>query len=178
MLFFNRIIPDRFFRLLGFCLATGFAANAAADAPLKVALTVPDLDADPYHRPYVAIWIETPERDGLKTLVLWHYQEDDTWLKDLRQWWRKLGRGNRESVDAISGATRRPDHYEITWDGRDKEGSLLPSGEYLLNFEVVREEGDRTYYRETIQLGKAGTIKLPANNELGEITITLTASGG
>lgn len=34
-------------------------ANAAE---LEIELTLPDLDVQPYHRPYVAVWLETPER--------------------------------------------------------------------------------------------------------------------
>lgn len=171
----------RFFILAFVCHAL-FASPVFAEdnsklkdkTALEIELTVPEINAEPYHRPYVAVWIETLERDGVITLALWSYQDDDTWLKDLRQWWRKLGRSG-EKMDGVSGATRRPDAYQIVWDGRDKNGELLAAGDYFLNIEAAREEGDRTYQRENITLGKSAELTLPANNEIGQITIKVNA---
>jgi hypothetical protein len=71
-------------------------ANVSANE-IKIVLELPKLDVDPYHKPYIAIWIETPDRKAINTIALW--VEKDTWFKDLRQWWRKIGRANASSLD-------------------------------------------------------------------------------
>lgn len=148
-------------------------ASANAKSSVVVTLTVPKLDVDPYHKPYIAVWVETPSREGIITLAVWH--EKDTWLKDIRQWWRKLGRAAEENLDGVSGATRKPGTYTVEWDGKDQQGNPLPAGEYLINVEASREEGGRSYARENIQLGQSSRQVVAADNELGEIIIEVNA---
>ena len=111
-------------------------ANAAE---LEIELTLPDLDVQPYHRPYVAVWLETPERKHVTTVALW--VEKAEWFKDLRQWWRKAGKSDA-NFDGVTGATKRPGTYTINWNGTDLDGKAVTAGKYLLNLEVVREEGE------------------------------------
>src|SRR5690606_33055924 len=73
--------------VLYFCFVV-FSLSAKADE-LDIQIEIPAIDASPYHRPYVAIWLETTEREGVETIAVWHEQEE--WLRDMRQWWRKLG---------------------------------------------------------------------------------------
>jgi hypothetical protein len=160
-------------RYLLFCLVVLGGLTQAHAASLEVELEVPKLDADPYFRPYVAVWLETPERKPVATLSLWYQvetakgQEDGTkWLKDLRQWWRKLGRASGGKVDGVTGATRRPGVYAINW-----QDSSLGDGEYLLNFEAAREDGGRSYQRVPINFAEPETLTIPADNELGLISI-------
>lgn len=145
------------------------AGSAIADST-KVSVNIPEIDANPYHKPYVAIWVETQDRQPIRTLALW--VEKDTWFKDLRQWWRKIGRSAGDSLDSVTGATRVPGTYEITWDGRDADGKALAKGQYLIHVEASREEGGRSYQRSVIELGKANNIRIEADRELGEILIT------
>ena len=139
-----------------------------AEQRVKVQLTQPELDVNPYHRPYVAVWVETPEREPIKTLAVWH--EQDKWLKDLRQWWRKIGR-DLQGLDGNSGATEKPGIYTIYWDGKDSKGKTLPNGEYLINIEAAREEGGRSYMRERIHLGSESEIIVAAEAEIGPVRI-------
>lgn len=140
-----------------------------AGVSVEITVELPKLDVDPYHKPYVAVWLETPNRKGVTTIAVWHGK--DTWLKDMRQWWRKLGRAGKETLDGISGASRKPGVYTIQWDGKDSAGNAVPNGEYLLNVEASREEGGRSYSRQKIQLGSEQVHVLKADLELGEITI-------
>ncbi|SMF39846.1 Hypothetical protein SAMN02745866_02575 [Alteromonadaceae bacterium Bs31] len=132
---------------------------------IDIKLNLPKLDAHPYHKPFVAVWLETKERSAIETIAIWY--DDAEWLKDLRQWWRKLGRKQHASsqLDGISGATQKPGVHHIEW-----QGSLLEDHAYL-NFEVVREEGGRSYHRELIQLKTTGSYTVKEDHEFGEIEI-------
>ncbi len=140
---------------------------------IDIEINIPKLNVGTYHRPYVAIWLETEKRKGLHTIAVWHEKED--WLKDMRQWWRKLGRKNTETYDATSSATRRPGSYHINWNALDKKGNAFPAGEYYLSFEAAREAGGRDYLRQKISLGhnKAQQYTLKGKVELGNIKISI-----
>lgn len=150
--------------------AVFFLSSVVIASEIKIQLNVPRLDVDPYHKPYIAIWLETPDREAIGTIALW--VEKDTWFKDLRQWWRKIGRTAGGSLDGVTGATRLPGRYSIVWVATDQKGEALPAGEYLINFEASREEGGRSYVRKKITLGEHNSIHVAGSNELGEISIT------
>lgn len=171
---------------------------------LTVSIEQPRLDASPYHRPYMAVWLENSSRKGVVTLALWREQSD--WLKDLRQWWRKLGRsgysqghyrieeldsaisdgieadGNTlNHLDGITGATRKPGVYSLSFDTKDlianaNANASAKKGEYYLNVEASREEGGRDFIRQKIQLGSGQslTYEKSGQGELSAIKITIT----
>lgn len=140
---------------------------------LDIEFTIPSLDVDPYHRPYVALWLETTKRQGIYTIAVWHEKED--WLKDMRQWWRKLGRKKPESYDAVTAATRKPGKYKIQWNTKGSNGNSIPEGEYYLCLEAAREAGGRDFLRQKIILGNSTpqTYSLKGDIELGTINITI-----
>ncbi|WP_405633362.1 DUF2271 domain-containing protein [Pseudoalteromonas sp. Ld20] len=144
----------------------------AAQAELEIEITLPDLDVQPYHRPYVAVWLETPERKHVTTLALW--VEKAEWFKDLRQWWRKAGKSDA-NFDGITGATKRPGTYTINWHGKDLANNAVKPGKYLLNLEVVREEGGRDYTRVAIDLTNDGKITIDGTNEYSQSFVTIIA---
>ncbi|WP_462146353.1 DUF2271 domain-containing protein [Pseudoalteromonas gelatinilytica] len=146
--------------------------SLAKDAKLTVEFTLPELDVSPYHRPYVALWLETPERKHVTTIALW--VEKAEWFKDLRQWWRKAGRSN-DNFDGVTGATKRPGTYTIEWQGKDLKGNPVKPGSYLLNVEVVREEGGRDYTRVEIDLTKDGKVTIKGEKEFATSFVTITS---
>lgn len=156
-------------------LLFGVIVNVSANAAkvdLTIELQLPDITADPYHKPYVAAWLETPKRKGVHTFLFWAEQEE--WFKDLRQWWRKIGRKKKPNYDAVTGATRKPGVYSIHWNGTLIDGSQIKPGEYVLHFESVREQGSREYLRQKITIGgKPQTFILDGQTELGRIAITI-----
>lgn len=96
----------------------------------------------------------------------------DEWLKDLRSWWRKVGRYDRELVDAVTSATRPAGEYRFVWDGLDDSGNRVEQGEYTFYVEVVREHGGRNYLREKMTLAEADfTQHLKPTEETGDIRI-------
>lgn len=141
---------------------------------MTIKFEIPALDVSPYHRPYVAIWLETPKRKGVHTIAVW-YEKDD-WLKDLRQWWRKLGRKDAAAYDATSGATRKPGSYKVHWNGLDQNQQPITAGEYFLNLEASREAGGRDFVRQKIRWGEPGEpqqFELQGDLELGNIQIII-----
>jgi len=145
---------------------------------LTLNVEIPDLDVDPYYRPYIAVWLETSERKPVETLALWYQLPSETatedgrkWLKDLRQWWRKIGRQDGEALDAVTGATRKPGNYPIQWDY-----SKLVAGEYFMHVEASREEGGRSFKRLPVRINDDLSLSLEKNiiesdGELGKISV-------
>lgn len=149
-------------------------SSKSSDAQeLSIKLEIPTISTSPYHKPYIAVWIETPKRKGVHTLAFWKEQSD--WFKDLRQWWRKIGRKNAPNFDAATGATRKPGIYTLFWDGSTNTGEKIPNGDYVLHIESVREQGSREYIRQTFTFGlnQPQHYVLQGKAELGSITISI-----
>jgi hypothetical protein len=151
-------------------------------APLSQAETVtiefqlPQLNTSQYQRPFVAVWVEQKgQRQAVKTISVWF--DDKKWLKDIRRWWRKAGRYD-QAVDGVTGATKPPSSYNLTWDGSNIQGQPLPAGEYTLYLEAVREHGNRTLLKQKIMLGtdELQTYTLEAGDELGVVSIQVGKS--
>ena len=140
---------------------------------LNVEIEIPAIKANPYHKPYIAVWVETQKRKGVHTLAFWKEQPD--WFKDLRQWWRKIGRSKSPDYDAVTGATRKPGKYLLNWDGTLVSGKALAAGNYVLHIESVREQGGREYLRQKFSFGKGQrqSFTLQGKTELGKINITI-----
>lgn len=155
-------------------LLASLAFFASSPLEIRVSVEVPQIEARPYHKPYVAVWLETLDREGVTSLAVWH--EKDDWLKDLRQWWRKLGRSG-PAYDAISGATRQPGIYNLVWNGQTPSLKGLKPGAYYLNVEAAREQGGRDFVRQKIEIGAgAQTYRLKGELELGTIIIEIGGS--
>ena len=157
--------------LLTLCVALPCLAKAIPEeAEMNIKFVLPNVEASIYARPYVAVWIEDMQRTPIRTVQLWVGQ--DEWLKDLRSWWRKVGRNDRKVVDAVTSATRPAGEYNFTWDGLDQQGKRVMEGEYTLYVEVVREHGGRNYLRQKLQLSDENfTVQLKATEETGIITL-------
>lgn len=152
-----------------FLLAGLFVQRVQAnEVQLNIDIELPAIEAYPYHRPFVAVWLETENRQPLQTIAIWY--DDAEWLIDLRQWWRKLGREqySQSQLDNLSGATRKPGRHPIVWQGRSETTTAF------LNVEVAREEGGRSYHRQLIELDKTHTYTIDGSHELGQVVIRVT----
>ena len=126
-----------------------------------------------YHPPYVASWIENSQGKPVRTLLLW--REQAKWLKDIRRWWRKVGKKDAELVDAITSATRITGKYPLSFLAENDEKASLQKGKYTLFIEVVRENGGRAIIRQPFSLnGEKATFTLAATNETDEIKFSVT----
>lgn len=155
--------------LLPVLLVSSMMATTVQAQTVDVELQLPAINSSQYKRPYVAVWVERKgERRALTTLAVWH--EDKKWLKDIRRWWRNAGRYNAD-VDGVTGATRAPGTYKLSWDGKGRNGETL-SGEFLLCLEAVREHGNRSLIKQKFRFGDgAQTYTIAAGDELGPVTV-------
>jgi len=146
------------------------AKPVPSSAYMDIELILPNVVTSIYARPYVAVWIADTEGKSVRTIQLWVGK--DEWLKDLRSWWRKVGRNDRAVVDAVTSATRPAGKYRFSWDGLDEQGERVEQGQYTFYVEVVREHGGRNYLRQKLQLEEQSfTHRLEPTQETGQITI-------
>lgn len=168
--------------LLPMILLTGAAgpcgADAARAAELEVSIEIPQLDVAEYHRPYVAVWLENADRTEIANLAVWYdvkkpNREGETWLKDLRQWWRRSGRELDLPIDGVSGPTRPVGQHRLSFRQDAPQLSALEPGEYRLVVEAAREVGGR----EMIQIPlhwppqEAVAASAAGSRELGTVTL-------
>lgn len=156
-------------------LLVGVSANAS---DLVVSVEVPALDVAEYHKPYVAIWIEN-EKGESTNLAVWYQLEErgkvsekgEEWLKDMRQWWRRIGRETDMPVDGVSGATRAPGKHVVTFvEGKAPLGKLK-KGNYVLMIEAAREVGGRELVKVPFTWPAVAEQSAKGGKELGEVRV-------
>jgi len=155
-------------------------AIQAQAADLNVTVEVPRLDVAEYHKPYVSTWIEREDGSVVTTLSVWYdtkmkNDEGQKWLKDMRQWWRKVGREGNAPLDAVSGATRGPGSYTLNFSAGKAPLGKLDAGNYKLVVEAAREVGGREVVSVPFQwpASKAGTLSASGKTELGSVSLEL-----
>jgi hypothetical protein len=170
-------------RLTLLSAAVGAAAAPAASAKaaqLAVSVELPRMTVAEYHRPYVAMWIETPDQTAVKTLAVWYEvnkkggEPATTWLKDMRQWWRRAGRSLEMPADGVSGPTRAPGRHQMVF-GPAQLGGLKP-GSYNLVVEAAREVGGREVVKAPFAWPPAGggkTSTAKGASELGAVSVAV-----
>lgn len=145
--------------------------SALAQAELEVQVELPKIETGTYHRPYVAVWIENEQQQPVRLVEAWLEKPD--WIKDLRRFWRKLGRSEPQLVDAKTGATKGPGSYKVRWDGKDEQGKAVAPGTYVLFVEAAREQGGRNLAKQAFKWdGSAVQVEIKASKELGKIQLT------
>ena len=147
------------------CASSALTAEAAE---LQIDVSIPQVTQGEAHWPYVAVWIETPQEQPVRLVEIWRQKPD--WLKDLRRFWRKMGRSDKALVDARTGATKGPGTYRLVWNGQDNQGAGVAPGTYVLVVEAARENGGRNMVKQAFEWnGTAVDFTIPAGSELGAI---------
>lgn len=161
-------------------IAPGLACSVASAGELTATIEIPRLNVSEYHRPYVAAWIETPGRDVAANLAVWYDVEmrggeGETWLKDLRQWWRKSGRSLDLPIDGVSGPTRPVGTHDMSFAVSDEPLASLADGEYFFVVEAAREVGGRELIRVPFNWSSSAQTDASVNGEreLGAITLKI-----
>lgn len=145
--------------------------TAVAQQQLEIQIELPKIETGTYHRPYVAVWIENEQQQPVRLIEAWLEKPD--WIKDLRRFWRKLGRSEPELVDAKTGATKGPGSYKVRWDGKDEQGKAVAAGTYVVFVEAAREQGGRNLAKQAFKWdGSAVQIEIKASKELGKIQLS------
>ncbi len=155
------------------------ARSAAADSlELCLKFEINHPEGGRYLRPYVAVWIEDREAFPVRTLLLWLLAppKGERWISDLRRWSR--GDQMRRLVDpqdlvaTISGATRNPGEYSVTWDGKDDHGQPVKPGTYTLYLEAAREHGTYQLMKHEFSVGGTEfTAAVKGNEEIKGATL-------
>lgn len=159
-----------------------FFISSANASEITVSIEIPTLDVAEYHKPYVSVWIENKKGEST-SLAVWYQLEErgqksdkgEEWLKDMRQWWRRIGRDTEMPVDGVSGATRAPGKHTVTFaEGKAPLGKLK-SGDYVLVVEAAREVGGREVVKVpfTWSTKAAAEQRAKGKKELGEVTLTI-----
>ncbi len=152
-------------------------SSSSVAAVFEVSIELPRKSVAEYHRPYVAVWIARPDQSVIANVAVWYQQDSgpegdgDTWLKDMRQWWRRTGRQLALPIDGITGATRPPGVHQAVFPQLQD----LEAGEYLLQIEVAREVGDRELLRIPFTWPQTDTIAITAEGtvEIGVVELKL-----
>ena len=163
--------------LLGAPLFGVMSANAA---DLVVSVEIPRLNVAEYHKPYVAVWLENEQGESTN-LSVWYQVEErgevsdkgEEWLKDIRQWWRRIGRETAMPADGISGATRAPGKHLVTFTEGKAPLGKLKKGNYVLMVEAAREVGGRELVKVPFTWPAAGEQNAKGRKELGEVVVTV-----
>ena len=160
-------------------LALFSAPSMAAELAMNV--EIPRLQVAEYHRPYVALWLEQPDKRHVANLAVWYDlklkdNEGEKWLKDMREWWRRSGRSLQMPVDGVSSATRAVGTHRLTFDSSQGPLKDLPAGEYRLVVEAAREVGGRELLRLPFSWPPQNVEEQQAQgaSELGTVTLELT----
>lgn len=166
--------------VLSMSLSLSLFAWPAVASDLQVSVEIPRLKVAEYHRPYVALWIEKESGGVAANLAVWYDLEMEEnkgqeWLKDMRQWWRRIGRDLEMPVDGVSGATRAPGSHSVTFSQGKAPLGDLPAGSYVLVVEAAREVGGRELLKVPFQWPPKVPQSLSAQGEteLGALSVML-----
>lgn len=156
-------------------LATDGGEPATEPERLAIDYEIPAQAGERYRRPYLALWIATPDGEPVRQLLV--LGDRSRWLHELPQWWRHYGRDDEAAVHGIARPTRAPGQYSLGWDGRDDFGRALPRGDYLLQVEAAREHGGHERLSLPFRLdGTAVLQQTQGRREVGRIELR-TAPG-
>lgn len=156
-------------------------ANVGQAETITLEIQIPSLSVAEYHRPYVAAWIENEQGQFIANLSVWYDQklrnnEGETWLKDMRQWWRKSGRSLSFPVEGVTGATRPVGTHSINFATENEPFSTLSPGNYQLRIEAAREVGGREMVTLPFSwpLEASTTLQRTGDSELGTVSLRLS----
>ncbi|MGB3866086.1 MAG: DUF2271 domain-containing protein [Xanthobacteraceae bacterium] len=159
---------------------TTLAATPALAAEATVSIDIPQLSVAEYHKPYVAIWVESADGGKITNLAVWYdvkqkNDEGTKWLKDMRQWWRRTGRELTMPADGLSSPTRAPGNHQLTFNSTAKPFDGLAPGSYQLVVEAAREVGGRELLRVPFEWPPKAPVTAQAKgeSELGAVSLKL-----
>ncbi|WP_132255806.1 DUF2271 domain-containing protein [Methylobacterium segetis] len=156
-------------------------AGPALAGEVAVSVEIPRLDVSEYHRPYLAVWLEGADGAALANLAVWYdvrKKEGEggaKWLKDMRQWWRRIGRETELPLDGISGATKPVGAHALSFSTDAAPFAALKPGHYEIVVEAAREVGGREVLRLPVSWPPQAGARAEARgtSELGAVSVGL-----
>lgn len=121
--------------------------------------------------PYIAVWIETPQGELVKTVSLWFEQtaQGKRYLSDMRKWFAATS----GATSSTSGATRLPGNYSVVWNGTNESEQPVAQGDYVVFIEAAREKGPYELISQPVSIGTASfKDQLTPKGELTAASIT------
>ncbi len=161
-------------QILTLILLTWPFFTSAQETHFIVDIEIPKINVSEYHAPYIATWIENENGKSIISTSLW-YDDQEKWLKDIRQWWRRTGRSQSAPYDGVTGATRRPGMHKLVLQAQDIASRLTP-GQYTLMIEASREVGGREVLKLPFNwpINDVLTVSNQGEHELGKVTLTIS----
>lgn len=152
--------------------AEGTATGGQGEAQLEIDYQIPQLQAQRYFAPYLALWVA--QSDGTPVRQLLVLGTRSRYLQSLPQWWRQYGRDDLPAIQGIARPTRLPGQYSVAWDGRDDRGQRVAPGRYLLQVEAARQAGGHEFLSLPFAFGSGERMSqhLQGSSEIGAITLT------
>lgn len=149
------------------------AADTALAASATVTVEIPRIDAQPYRKPFVAVWLEDATGKQVRMGAVFHDQArvGARWLPELRTWWRVGGRAMDMPADGISRPTQAPGRHTVTLSGLE---GLAP-GRYAVVVEAAREKGGRELVKVPFEwrAGRRAAGSARGTAELGAIAVSV-----
>lgn len=155
--------------------SSGGSASAstafASGARMNIEFTYVAAGGGRVHSPYIAVWIEDAAGDLVQTVSLWYKSDESKYLRDLRRWNSK---DNRQAL--MTGATRLPGAFSVSWDGTNLDGRIVGDGDYFVCIEAVREDGPYQIIRELVPISDSlAPTPLTPSGELVAASVGLSA---
>lgn len=150
---------------------TGAGATFPENGKLTVDFTFAASGGGMVKNPFIAVWVETPSGELVRTLSLWYeIGKGQRWINHLTRWY---GTGGADA-DAVTSSTRVPGTYSVEWDGLSAQGSPVPQGDYVVYIEAAREHGPYELVSGDITIGTtAFSTELTPNGELSAASVKL-----
>ena len=122
-----------------------------------------------------AVWVENAQGQYVKTLYATRWTARGGWSRrptSIPIWVRRAGLSEltRAQIDAISGATPRTGVLVFVWDGTDRRGVAVPSGDYVIFLEGTLRWENQVLFSAPIRLGQGPST--PA------VTVAYTGDAG
>jgi hypothetical protein len=149
--------------------AAAGATTAAGAMQLRIDFTFAAA-GDRVENPYIAVWIEDSSGALLRTISVWFSDRKSKYLDELKRWYTVDDGGRADgAIDTVSGGSRTPGSYTVSWDGTDGTGAAVTAGDYFVCIEAAREHGPYELVRQSVAIGSSAFTKQLTPS--GELTV-------
>lgn len=111
----------------------------------------------------LAAWVEDTSGSYIKTIYATRFTTTGGFVRRsaaLSEWVEKSGLKNasKDEIDAITGSTFLSGKQSLTWDCKDKSGSPVPDGKYIIRMEANIQDTNKMYFKGLIRLGAGNQV--------------------